>query len=520
MISDLARAVRGTAIYPPRHPGRERLLARLHQRMSALLEQLGAVEIEVTSRGLAYAGDPLVNRDGSAASLGESLFARLVRVVRFLKGITPSDIEGLADLLRTVPEEVRSAGGASILLGARGVRGIQLEEVDYQGILQRREESSSAEAGYNTEVDAPAGAPEQTAVRAVPPTFDDSGVAEVSQEKWLEEKLWELDSARDFPAYKAVLRDIFLNLRSTGALHLPLFNEMVLRRLGRHFKEAGRAEVREVVQAAIRELATPEVIELMVGKFTQRNLPDRHALEAVFSAVEERAIPALLVGLANAEGAYGRKALMTALVSFGDKVLPHLKGWLDDGRWFVVRNALTLLTEAGDEKDAPLVQPMLSHDNPRVRMEAIRFFTRHPFPGVERRLIALLQDRDPEVRSRAIFSLGARGGRNALGRLARLARKPFWGEGDVALRETAIRALGRMGGEMSVAFLRHLLVKRGWAEPEEHARIAKVAVDALAEIGDRAALAALSSLRPRLSGEAFRAAEDFLRRSAGGSEAS
>ncbi len=513
MASDLARAVRGTAIYPPRHPARERVLSRFHQRVTSLLEELGSVEIEVTSQGMAYDGDPLVTKDGAAASIGTELFARLVRVVRFMRGVTPADIEAVSDLLRTMPDEIRAAGGATAFIGARGARGVQLEEVDYEGILQRREESTPDKAGYNTEVDAPAGVPEQTPSRPVPPTFEDPGTPEVSQEKWLEQKLWELDSARDFPTYKSVLRDIFLNLRSTGALHLPQFNEMVLRRLARHYQEGRREEVREVVQAAIRELATPEVLELLVAKFTQRNLPDRHALVEVFTAVEDRSIPALLTGLANEKGAFGRKALMTALSAFGAKVRPYLDGWLADGRWFVVRNALSLLTEAGNEKDAPAVQPFLTNDNPKVRMEAIRFFTRHPVPGAERRLIALLKDPDPEVRSRAIFSLGARGGSNAFARLAGLARKPLWGEGDVSQREAAINSLGRMGGERSVAFLRGLLGKRGWAEPAEHARIEKQAVGALIDIGDADARAALASARPRLAGEAYRAADDFLRRS-------
>jgi HEAT repeat protein len=516
MVSDMARAVRGASIYPHRHPSRDRLLARLHAKIFSLLADFGKIELAVSSRGLAFLDEPVVPRDGSAAFLAGELFQRQVASLSFVKGITLLDMEALTDLVRTAPEEVRAAGGASSFIISRGAQAVRADDVDYDGILKRREEKEGEGTSYGKEVDSPAGVPDEKGRIAAPIVFDDQGAPEVSPDQWLEQKLWELDSARDLSSYKGVLRDIFLNLRSTGALNLPQFTELVVRRLGRHLTENRPPEMIELLRAGVRELATSQVLDLLVSQSTQRNTRDRDAIGAVFTVVPEKAIPCLLLGLAGEKSSFGRKSLMTALASFGDQVRPFLDGWLADDRWYVVRNALGLLTETGSEKDSPEVQRFLAHENPRVRMEALRFLTRHPVAGAERHVLPLLRDPDPEVRSRAVFTLGARGGRKAYTHLAGLAKKPVWGEGDVALRETAVRSLARMGGDEAVDFLRSLLGRRGWADPEGHDRIEKAAAEALAEIGGERARSILRVKLHRMRGDALRVADDFLRRSGEG----
>jgi len=78
MVSDMARAVRGVSIYPQRHPARERLLARLHEKIFALLADFDHLEISVGNRELDFLGEPIATRDGSAALLAEELFLRQV----------------------------------------------------------------------------------------------------------------------------------------------------------------------------------------------------------------------------------------------------------------------------------------------------------------------------------------------------------------------------------------------------------------------------------------------------------
>lgn len=514
MVSDMARAVRAAAMYPHRHPARERLLAKFHEKVFSLLADFGKIEMGVSAAGLTFLGDPVETRDGSATLLGEELFLRQVGTLSFVKGITLIDVEALADLVHTSPEEVRAAGGASAFTMSKGAQALRVEEVDYDGILRRREETDEGKSSYGQEVASPGGVPDREGRAGAPLVFDDDGLPEVTQDEWLDKKLWELDSAPDFPTYKATLREIFLNLRSTGALNLPQFTEVVIGRLGRHLDDARPPEVRELARSGVRELASPQVLELLVGRLTRRNTRNREGVMAVFSAAPEKAIPALLIGLVNEKGTFGRKAIMTALSSFGTQVRPFLEGALEDERWFVVRNALGLLAETGNEKDAPAVQRFLAHENPKVRMEALRFFTRHHAPSAERHILALLQDPDPEVRARAVFTLGARGGRKSFQRLVGMAKKPFWGEGDIPLRETAIRSLGRMGGNDAVLFLRSLLRGRGVIDPDGHARLEKAVVEALAEIGGDLAAEALSRASGRLRGDTLRAAQDYLRRAA------
>ncbi len=509
MLSDLSRAVRGAAIYPHRHPTRDRLLARLHERVDALLSEVGSLEFKVTSRGLTFGGDPLVSRDGSAAFIAVELFSRQVDSLTFRSGGDASAMEALTDLIRTPPETVRAEGGAAEFLRSRGVTAVAVEEVDFDGILKRREESDEA-TRYGNELEPMAGVTPTEAPR--PQVLEDQGTPEVTQEEWLEAKLSELDAASALGTYKAVLKDVFLNLRATGALNLPSFTERVARRLGRHLTEGKAPEIDEVARAALRELATAQVLELLAAAFVQRSTPDREAIGTIFQAVPDRSIPALLSALAQEESPFGRRALLTALGRFGDKVAPFLREWLADERWFVVRNAIALLTEVGEAKDAPALLPFLNHANPKVRVETLRFFTRFPVSASERAIIRLVEDPDPEVRQRAVFTLGARGGRQSFEFLTRLARKPFLGQGEAEMRANAIRGLGRMGGEEAVAFLRGILTSGGILDQRGHAVVQKAAVEALVEVGGERARSALAAARRRLRGDALRTAEDFLRR--------
>ena len=254
-VSELVKTHKAMAMYPVGHPARERFYRRLVDNFPGYLGSDGAIELQIVRGGVSTAGAPIKTRDESEVFLGHECFLRQVSTLRFLRGMAQEDFDLFFSFLGADPESIRSRGGAVEFLRGRGSGAMQVEQVDYAGILGRREASSPAEGSrYTAEIFAPVAPPELPAPSAqpTPRVFEDDSGREVSQEQWLRIKLGELDAAGSPPVYRQVLRDIFTSLRSTGGLKMPELTMLVLRHLGGHLHLRGPEEIRTLVRASIR----------------------------------------------------------------------------------------------------------------------------------------------------------------------------------------------------------------------------------------------------------------------------
>lgn len=516
LVSELVKAYKATSIYPIGHPSRARFLGRLNGDLLAYLETEGRLKIDVSARGLKVGGEDVVTKDNAHAFLATECFGRQISSVVCLKGFQQKDIDALFAFLSESPERIRAEGGATEFIRQRSTGALQVEQVDYEGILERREEVSVDGAStYTPESHSPVAAPNpglESSRISSPTVFDDVGSHEVSQEQWLEGKLQDLGGTVDPAEYKRTMRDILLNLKATGNLGLSKFSLMVVRHLGRDLLREVPDDIRITARAAAKELAGDDLLDSLVGDITSRDGDHREPVQAVLETCGERSIAVLLHRLAEEEEAFGRKALITSLLEFGTAIRPYLDRWLADDRWYVVRNSLGLLSQAGDAEDAQRVIGFLSHPNPKVRLEALRFLSRFPASVPDEVMRKLIKDPDEEVSARAILAIGAIQGPEGVRHLMMLAKKPLFGQGDIVRRELAIKGLGRARGSEPVEFLRRILSGRPFLNPEGYERVQQAAVEALAEIGGPRAAAILMYHAGRLKGAASKTAEEFLRK--------
>lgn len=162
---------------------------------------------------------------------------------------------------------------------------------------------------------------------------------------------------------------------------------------------------RLAIEGAIRRLLTPHVIESLVQR-----LPHSHArdeLMPVLARAGDLSVQALVRLLRDADTLAERRVCFDAIVAL-DAGEEALRDALLDERWFVVRNAASLLGEmAVVEADVHLI-PLLAKDDERLRIAGARALTRL---GTERSLVALqrmLTDPVPELRRLAAAAHGAR----------------------------------------------------------------------------------------------------------------
>ncbi|UCG38756.1 MAG: HEAT repeat domain-containing protein [bacterium] len=517
LVSDLVRAFKAMGMYPEGHPARNRFFNPLLTGFNAYLHEHGPLIIQVRGDSVTVSGHPLAVRDGAGPFLAKECFRRQISSLNFSTGIQARDFELLFGILAMDAEILRQLGGALEFLRGKGSGAFQLEQVDYEGILERRTEGD-AEAGsrYDAEVTSPMAPPDaESGLESVPELVGQKPPQEVTQEQWLKAKLAELNSAASAVQYKAVLQEIMTGLRSTGALNQPFYTLTVLRHLGRHMAGGTPAEVLGELREAVRELATPAALEEMAASLKERDLPDREAVEGVLREVSDLSIPVLFRSLIEEKEAFGRRAILSVLAGCGEILRSHLAGLFRDERWYVVRNALVLLQTVGSPRDSESVRTYLEHPNSKVRLEALRFLYRYPVRLQEDLMERLLNDEDPEVRARALYALGVLQGPEGLERQISMARKPLFGQGNVVRREMAIKGLGRTGGQQAVSFLRDLLTHRALVNRSAAAKLRMAAVTALTEMKDADALQVLKEALGRLRGESHRIAEDHLRRRPG-----
>jgi hypothetical protein len=138
-------------------------------------------------------------------------------------------------------------------------------------------------------------------------------------------------------------------------------------------------------------IATADVVRRVAA----REPVDFKTLERIVPLVGEAAAAPLLDVLATAESRGTRRGLLAQLAKMGPAIGPTVVTRLEDPRWYVIRNLLTLLEEIG----APLAfsaARFMRHADARVRLQAVKLQLKLP-EGRDEALVAGLADQDPRT---------------------------------------------------------------------------------------------------------------------------
>ena len=101
-----------------------------------------------------------------------------------------------------------------------------------------------------------------------------------------------------------------------------------------------------------------------------------------------------------------RGRLLEALRAQGPAALDAVHEGLNAETWFLVRNALNLLSDIGNAGSLPDVVPHLRHADGRVRRAAVRAMWKLGGPAAEPHLLGILKETDPETKFEVLFALG------------------------------------------------------------------------------------------------------------------
>ena len=228
----------------------------------------------------------------------------------------------------------------------------------------------------------------------------------------------------------------------------------------------------EAAEAILSTLAQPERLRGIVA----REPVDVSGLHLLIPHISSAGLEVLLDRLGSSEVRSTRRRLLDFLANASLDISGVITVRLQDERWHVQRNMLVLLARRGHVPQGLSLSPWTTHDDERVRIEAIR--VQLTVPG-ERELAILtaLEDADPRI-----VGLGLRAVQHecpvaAAPLVARLALAP---EADDAARFLAAMALGRVRqSEALVAVLRlsdggHSLLGRQKLPPRSPVLVAAI----------------------------------------------
>jgi HEAT repeat protein len=228
------------------------------------------------------------------------------------------------------------------------------------------------------------------------------------------------------------------------------------------------AEKRALVAASIRRALSEDMLTDLVS------VGDEEAkVESAIRLLEpfgELGVDRLLDELAR-ERDRGKRALLLrvlAEVARGHHRLVAKR--LSDSRWYVARNAVTVLYRSGGQEAVPWLVEATHHRESAVRREAVRGLVAVAGPASLAELLLLATDPDQSVRTTLITSMGTLVEAEACRGLARLA---------VALREhgerrRALDALAAHPDPTALTVLRGLATSRSRPRlPRKHRRYAR-----------------------------------------------
>lgn len=249
----------------------------------------------------------------------------------------------------------------------------------------------------------------------------------------------------------------------------------------------------EIIRKLIIDAGDENRIE-RIGNTLQRD--EKIDLEGLYNyllLLQRNAIKPLVKLLGELKNSKTRRVFCDALSEIGKNTIELFILFLEDKRWFLIRNIIYILGRIGKEQTIPYIQKALNHPDHRVRREAVQALGLIGGP----RAIALLQkaieDVDIRIRTLAVINLGKVGKKGALLPLLEMIQSKEFPKKDPLEIKAFFDAIGMIGSNDAIPILRQLLERKGWFTRGKVDAIRIGAANALAMIGTSEAKAVLES---------------------------
>ncbi len=490
-LAEVHRGLKAIAFYPENHPLRDEILGKAYQAMISLMNE-GGVSLIAQRSGLSFADREIpVEKNPMTVALARELFTREIQQLTILPELTINEFTEFLNLLALEPNRISTAGGMDVLLKERGVTTVVANEIDIRAVFSKKmvkepENEAAAEKSGTQKGNEQSSGPVE------------ASMAENLSDLEIEEliALMKLEENDDRYCQLANLLQIKGQRLKKENSFDRLF-PVLLSLLEQNANSRRNATQCECALAIFRQLSRNEMAEHLLDHLEEKDFAKQELVFRIFGKMEGDAADAVIRRMLTGHDLLARRTMAAALVSIGTPAVPQLMEVLKDGRWQVVRTAVSILGEIGSRDAVQGLTQSAYHTDSRVRMEAISSLAKIGGREATQLLIDLLQDKNPAIKKQVIIWMGNTKNEKTLDPLLRLIMKgDITGKSETIKRE-AILAIGRIGDKRALDILYKLVKKRHWLARGYWDRIKLLAIEAIGQLGGEESKEFLDKLSAR-----------------------
>ena len=508
-LAEFHRGLKAISFYPENHPLREEILNRAFQAVVSLMSG-GGVSLIAQRNGLSFADrEVTVDNNPMTIALAKELFAREIQQLTLLPDLTLREFTEFLLFLAMEPHKIIAQGGMDGLLKNRGIQSIVANEIDITAVFSKK---MVAEASAATVAEA--SAPREESEQGSTPVEGD--LADDLNDLEIEELAALMGTESDDNRYSQLAQYLLIKghaLKKGGDFD-RLFPILLLL-LNQHAAETRSAVQCECALTVFQQLAQDEMAEHLLDHLEETDFAQQEMVYLILNKLGSVAVNPVIRRIVAGNSLAARKSLATALLRIGPPALPQLLDLLHDGRWQIVRSAVTILGEMGNRDAIQGLMQAAYHTDHRVRLEAIRSLAMIGGRDATLLLIDLLNDKDPAIRKQAIIWMGNTKNEKTLQPLLHLVTKRGSMRKSLAIRVEALLAIGRIGDRHALEPLFGLVRKRHWLASGQWEKLKIQAVDTIGRLGGESAkdfLERLSALGGRIGPACSAAIENMEQR--------
>jgi HEAT repeat protein len=534
LTSSFIKAIKAFRFYPPDNPTLKGFRENALKKFQFFLNKYNIFTLQIGEYDFSYNGKVLYENRDVKTSLAFLFYKDGLRELRFLKGLEDWEIEGLLDLIKRSDNINELEDDLVTLVWEKDFSHINYLATDEfleenpvpipDNVDQLRKNLVVSPLAHNVAVDLFEEDTEEgieldrifsKPVEEPLPFVSNRGVYFLTPEE-LEGLKKEVDS-ETHSAFVFNVVDILFEILALEKEQDPYkdvinyFNKILdaFVTLG-EFQKAGELLKRfyiilktyqlnewqkEMVQKFILGAGEAQRVEL-IGKVLEREEAIR--LEEVNNflvLLQRNSIPPLIKLLGELKNSKTRRVVCDSLSEIGKNAIEIIVPFIDDKRWYLVRNIAYILGRIGKEQAFPYLQRLFNHNEIRVRREAIQALGLIGGPKAVGLLIRALTDIDARIRAMAAINLGKIGKTSGLASLLELVQSKDFPKKDSTEMKAFFDAIGMIGSNEATPVLQDILERKSLFGRGKPDGMRNGAANALAMIGSAEAKAILEAGR-------------------------
>lgn len=279
---------------------------------------------------------------------------------------------------------------------------------------------------------------------------------------------------------------------------------------------------KEVMDGIDAFLSSDEFINEILQGLTLWGKPKYGVIASFIRRGGDAYVKPLLERLATEENMSLRRYCIERLVELHPSV-DRLTPYLEDGRWYVVRNMLILLRSIGDASVCRRLYRLTRHPHARVRQEAVRTLAHFGDREADRIILSLLRQPDEASITSALQLTGKGAGPEVVSAVLGLLDRGSLTNYEYRIKSAAVQTLAEIGNPMVLHRLEKILFSSTLIHASHHNRLKGDIIRSLPLYPPQSVLPLFREIASRGSKEMIEIAEEsyrhLQRRSQGGQDA-